>query len=178
MKNVINKLGTPSSLCYFYIILLSTSIFIDPAFKSTTILMTITTTLVSISILWELKKQINLKLNIHQLDFFFIFFIFIKIVLSTGHLLFPGFTQDIISHTSFNITIGTLQLIYSSFLIKISDRKVKHLWLYGWLILTSSIFLILKANMGVIYVMSIANTYILSEAFYELRDLSTRKLHN
>jgi len=178
MKNIINKLGTPSSLCYFYIILLSTSMFINPDFRSTTILMTITTTLVSVSILWELKKQINLKLNIHQLDFFFIFFITIKIILSMGHILFPEFTRDTISHTSFNITMGTLQLIYSYLLIKVSDRKIKHLWLYGWLILTSSIFLILKTNMGVIYVMSIANTYILSEAFYEFRDLSTRKLHN
>lgn len=170
MKNILDKLTAPSSICYFYIILLFTSMFIDPSSTKVLALLTITTTLISVVILLELKNEINSKLSVHYLDFFFISFIFIKCAVSFVFIALPEY-KDFFSSNIFGITTGVLQLFYSYFLIKVSNKNIAHLWLYGCLLFGSSIFLIFGPNMEILFIMSIVSVYILSKAFYELKEL-------
>lgn len=174
MKNILDKLTAPSSMCYFYIILLLTSILVDPGSTKVLSLLTVTTTLVSVVILLELKNEINSKLSVYYLDFFFVSFIFIKCVISLVFIVFPDYKHIFTSNT-FGIITGILQLLYSYFLIKLSNKKIKHLWFYGCLLFGSSIFLIFGPHMEIIFVLSIGSIYILSQAFYELDDLTPTK---
>ncbi len=177
MKNIYGRFTSPSAMCYLYIILTFTSIIIPRDNTYLLKLFTLTTTLVAATILWELKEALATKLNLHSLSWLFYVLIAIKIFVSLVYLIYPD-TSILLSNEFFRKGMALIQLLYSYKLITIKTSKVKGLPIYGFAMGASSLFLFLAGGYEVSFALSLINTYLLSEIFYEFQELCPRKLKN
>ena len=175
MKNIYQKLSFPSSMCYFYIILTFTSILIPRDNTSLLKLFTITTTLVAVDILWDLKEALNSKLKLYSLNIFFYSLITIKIFISIVYILHPN-SSILLDSEFFRGGSALIQFIYAFRLITIKTSKVKGLSIYGFAMALSSLFLCFSGGYEISFALSLINTYLLSEIFYEFQELLPREL--
>ena len=177
MKNIYGRFSSPSTMCYFYIILTFTSIIIPRESTYLLKLFTVTTTLVASTILWELKEAFNTKLNLHSLNSLFYTLIAIKFFISIMYLLYPDISI-LLASVFFRRGLALLQLLYSYKLVRIKTLKVKGLSIYGIAMGVSSLFLFFSGGYEVSFALSLINTYLLSEIFYEFQEVIPRKLKN
>lgn len=177
MKNIYGKLTSPSTMCYLYIILTFTSIIIPRDNTYLLKLFTVTTTLVAVTILWELKEALTTKLDLPSLTWLFYSLIAIKLFVSIVYLIHTD-TSLLLTTDFFRRGMALIQLLYSYKLITIKSSKVKGLSIYGFAVGVSSIFLYLSGGYEVSFALSLINTYLLSEVFYEFQEVIPRKPEN
>ena len=175
MKNIYGRFSSPSTMCYFYIILTFTSIIIPRDATYLLKLFTLTTTLVAVTILWDLKSAFNTKLNLYSLNNFFFTLIAIKIFISVMYLFYPDISP-FMTNVFFRRGLALIQLLYSYKLVTIKSFKVKGLSIYGFAMGVSSLFLFFSGGYEVSFALSLINTYLLSEIFYEFQEVIPRKL--
>ncbi len=177
MKNIYGRLSSPSTMCYLYIILTFTSIIIPRENTSLLKLFTLTTTLVAATILWELKEALNTKLNLYSLNRLFYALIAIKFFISIIYLLYPDISI-LLTGVLFRRGLALVQLLYSYKLVRIKTSRVKGLSIYGIAMGVSSLFLFFSGGYEVSFALSLINTYLLSEIFYEFQEVIPRELKN
>ncbi|WP_281834411.1 hypothetical protein [Propionigenium maris] len=175
MKNIYGKFTSPSAMCYLYIILTFTSIILPRDNTYLLKLFTVTTTLVAVTILWELKEALATKLDLSSLNWLFYTLIAIKFFISIVYLIYPD-TSLLLTNDLFRRGMALIQLLYAYKLITIRSSKVKGLSIYGFAMGVSSIFLFLPGGYEVSFALSLINTYLLSEIFYEFQELCPRNL--
>ncbi len=175
MKNIYGRFTSPSAMCYLYMILAFTSILIPRDSTYLLKLFTVTTTLVAATILWELKEALTTKLNLTSLNGLFYTLIAIKIFVSIVYLIYPD-TSFLMTSEFFRRGMALIQLLYAYKLIAIRSSKVKGLSIYGFALGLSSAFLFFPGGYEISFALSLINTYLLSEIFYEFQELCPRKV--
>lgn len=177
MKWKIPKSYNNSALmCYLYIFVVILS-FLAAKNKPIFSAVTLTGTIISISILLDLKKILNQKFLYHKVDFYLIIFVIIKSITTFFDILFHNEFLDFISnygHIFFGIT-GILQIIYSFMLIITKFRGLEKIKTYGLFSFLSGLMSLTTSYSIFQLFFSLISVYVLANVFFESEEIANRE---
>ncbi|MBC2856732.1 MAG: hypothetical protein RR191_02825 [Cetobacterium sp.] len=162
------KFNIGSLFCHFYILILILSYFSHGLNTFIKFMILITGTFLVTYILLELKKLLNKKCSIKNLNFFIYSFIFLEFF-SVFQFLLPLITTKNTPNFSIYILVVSviLQFLFASLILKANFKKIKFLTVYGYSLFVSGFFSLFFPASFINIFLPIAVTFILGEIFFE-----------